>query len=74
VAESPYLENLVSLWIRTEASFPAHVAEAFLTPGRLPKLRDLALNLEEYAPPARQALVERFRDRGVRLVSKRFWD
>jgi uncharacterized protein (TIGR02996 family) len=70
VVESPHLEKLVSLRISTGASLSVRLTEAFGIPGRLPNLRELVLNLREYDPPAKQALVDRFQARGVRLVSK----
>jgi uncharacterized protein (TIGR02996 family) len=62
VAESPYLQNLVTL--RLYVHDLSHTAtESLLDPGRLPKLRDLVLNVTRT-----NELVERFRARGVELT------
>jgi uncharacterized protein (TIGR02996 family) len=63
VVRSARLRNLVTLRL-TVVGWAGEVAEALLEPGRLPKLRELVLNV-----PRTDELVARFRARGVEFTT-----
>src|SRR5262249_52508619 len=66
IAESQHLRNLETLRLQVSGGTAESVADPLLEPGRLPKLRDLVLNV---APVRHSELVDRFRARGVELTT-----
>jgi len=66
LADSPFLSNLATLRLTVAPGSSDGAAEPFLHAGRLPKLRDLVLNVSLMT---NVGLVERFRARGVELTT-----